>query len=155
GWLYLPLTAGIIVANLLAKRLLDHWHYDDIVTAGTVCFVIGGLIFILIARLHMTGTAFIVLPMCLVSLANGSSLSLAVSGAIGSDHGYSATASGMVGFFQIGSAALAAMSVSAMFGTSEKVLGISVFVLSLIAALACRSQRKHTSRSGISLKTSQ
>lgn len=42
GWLYLPLTAGIISASLLAKRLLDRWPYDRIVAAGIACFVIGG-----------------------------------------------------------------------------------------------------------------
>ncbi|MEL4888465.1 hypothetical protein N6P31_15575 [Pectobacterium betavasculorum] len=83
------------------------------------------------------GSAAVVLPMCLVSLANGSSLSLAVSGAIASEHGQAATASGLVGFCQIGSAALVAMGVSAAFGTGLGVLCGSVLVLSLIALSTC------------------
>lgn len=137
GWLYLPLTAGIVGANLLAKRLLDRWPYDRIVTVGIACFVLGGTAFLTAAALGWSGAAAVVLPMCLVSLANGSSLSLAVSGAIASEHGYAATASGLVGFCQIGSAALMAMVVSAAFGTSFSVLGGAVLVLSLLALSAC------------------
>ncbi|VVD61148.1 multidrug effflux MFS transporter [Pandoraea terrigena] len=137
GWLYLPLTAGIIGANLLTKRLLDRWPYDRIVAAGIACFVFGGLAFLAVVSLGLQGAAAVVLPMCLVSFANGSSLSLAVSGAVGSEHGYAATASGLVGFCQIGSAALVAMGVSAAFGTSFGVLSGAVLVLGLIALSTC------------------
>ncbi|MDQ7729282.1 multidrug effflux MFS transporter [Halomonas sp. SpR8] len=137
GWMYLPLTAGIIGANLLAKRLLDRWSYDHIVAAGIVCFVLGGMAFLAVVVLKLQGAASVVLPMCLVSLANGSSLSLAVSGAIASEHGHAATASGMVGFCQIGSAALIAMGVSAVFGTGIGVLAGAVLALGLLALATC------------------
>ncbi|KVG22312.1 multidrug effflux MFS transporter [Burkholderia ubonensis] len=143
GWLYLPLTAGIISANLLAKRLLDRWPYDRIVAAGIACFVVGGIAFAAAAAFRLQGVAAVVLPMCVVSLANGSSLSLAVSGAVASEHGHSATASGLVGFCQIGSAALVATSVSALFGTSGKVLAASVLALGLLALSACVPRRRH------------
>jgi len=138
GWLYLPLTAGIIGANLLAKRLLDRWPYDRILAVGIMCFVLGGVGFLAVMALGLHGAVTVVLPMCLVSLANGSSLSLAVSGAIASEHGHAATASGLVGFCQIGSAALVAMGVSAAFGTGLGVLGGAVLVLGLIALSTCR-----------------
>lgn len=138
GWMYLPLTAGIIGANLVAKRLLDRWPYDRILAAGILCFVLGGVAFMAVVLLGLHGSAAVVLPMCLVSLANGSSLSLAVSGAIASEHGHAATASGLVGFFQIGSAALMAMGVSALFGTGPGVLGGTVLILSVVALSACQ-----------------
>jgi DHA1 family bicyclomycin/chloramphenicol resistance-like MFS transporter len=144
GWLYLPLTAGIIGANLLTKWLLERWPYDRIVAAGIICFVVGAVAFLAMAALGLQGAAAVVLPMCVVSLANGSSLSLAVSGAVSSEHGYAATASGLVGFCQIGSAALVAMGVSAAFGTGLGVLGGTVLVLALIAlstGLRCRSSK--------------
>lgn len=137
GWLYLPLTAGIISANLLARRLLDRWPYDRILAAGIMCFVLGGMAFLAVMALGLHGAAAVVMPMCLVSLANGSSLSLAVSGAIASEHGHAATASGLVGFCQIGSAALVAMGVSAAFGTGFGVLGGTVLALGLIALSTC------------------
>ncbi|WP_445658723.1 multidrug effflux MFS transporter [Achromobacter sp. NCFB-sbj8-Ac1-l] len=137
GWLYLPLTAGIIGANWVTRRLLERWPYDRIVAAGIVFFVVGGVAFMAVAALGLHGAAAVVLPMCLVSLANGSSLSLAVSGAVASEHGYAATASGLVGFCQIGSAALVAMGVSAAFGTGPGVLGATVLVLGLVALSTC------------------
>ncbi|WP_175782842.1 multidrug effflux MFS transporter [Burkholderia anthina] len=136
GWLYLPLTAGIIVANVVAKRLLDRWPYDRIVAAGIACFVLGGVAFGIASACGVQGVAAIVVPMCIVSLANGSSLSLAVSGAVAGRHGHSATASGLVGFCQIGSAALVATGVSAMAGTGRTVLAVSILVLSLVALAA-------------------
>lgn len=134
GWLYLLLTAGIIGANLLVKRVLDRRPYELILAAGIMCFVLGSVSFFAVVALGLHGAAAVVLPMCLVSLANGSSLSLAVSGAIASEHGHVATASGLVGFCQIGSAALVAMGVSAAFGTG---LGGTVLVLGLIALSPC------------------
>lgn len=146
GWLYLPLTAGIIGANLLAKRLIEHWPYDRVVAAGIVCFVSGGLIFMFERALTLPSTAAVVLPMCLVSLANGSSLSLAVSGAIASEHGHAATASGLLGFCQIGSAALVATTVSAAFGTGLGVLGGAVLILGLIALCMCLPRQRRRTR---------
>ncbi|WP_321806288.1 multidrug effflux MFS transporter [Burkholderia sp. BCC1993] len=137
GWLYLPLTAGIVVANVVAKRLLDCWPYDRIVAAGIVCFVLGGVAFGVARAFGITGVAATVVPMCIVSLANGSSLSLAVSGAVAGRHGHAASASGLVGFCQIGSAALVATLVSATAGTGQTVLTMSILVLSFVALAAC------------------
>lgn len=134
GWLYLPLTGAIIAANLLSKRRIDRWRYDGIVNAGIGCFVLGGIAFV--ASAGLPGVAAIVLPMLLVSLANGSSLSLAVSGAITARHGHAATASGLVGFFQIGSASLASFGVSALFGTGRLALALAVLGFALVAAVA-------------------
>jgi len=138
GWLYIPLTAGIIIANLLTKRLLNYCLYDRIVAASVLCFVLGGLVYA--AETFKAGQSIltILLPMCLVSLANGSSLSLSISGAISSEHGHAATASGLIGFMQIGSAAIFANFISAEFGFSQSVLGWSVLMLAIIAFLACR-----------------
>jgi DHA1 family bicyclomycin/chloramphenicol resistance-like MFS transporter len=136
GWLYLPLTCGIVTANMISKRLLDHWPYDSIVVGGISFFVLGGLAFVLVTSLHLPGVLSVVSPMLLVSLSNGSSLSLAVSGAISSEHRHAATASGLVGFFQIGSASLASMGASALFGTGGAVLSASIMFFSMVAAIA-------------------
>ena len=53
GWLYLPLTAGIIGANVLSKRLLDRWPSDRIVAAGIACSVLGGIAFATVGTLGM------------------------------------------------------------------------------------------------------
>ncbi len=136
GWLYLPLTFGIISANLVSRRLLDRVSYDSIVVAGVACFVAGAMAFIAFQWWDMAHVFTVVLPMFLVSLSNGSSLSLAVSGAIASEHGRAATASGLVGFFQIGSASLAAAAASGLLGTGSHVLAIGVPCCALVAALA-------------------
>ncbi|MCX2945685.1 multidrug effflux MFS transporter [Rahnella perminowiae] len=138
GWLYLPLTAGIISANLLTKRLLNCWKYDHIVNTGIFCFVLGGVAYAALVMSGIESTYSILLPMCLVSLANGSSLSLAVSAAVNCGNGHAATASGLVGFLQIGSAAVFAAGVSADFGVSHSVLGMSVLAMALTALLMCQ-----------------
>lgn len=141
GWLYLPLTGSIVTANLLARRWLDRWTYDRIVTTGVACFVLGGLAFAVVATRGVTSVAAVILPMCVVSLANGSSLSLAVSGAVTGAHGQAATASGLVGFFQISSSALVASLISAACGTGSAVLASSILLLALLAMAACISPR--------------
>ncbi|HEV3426501.1 MAG TPA: multidrug effflux MFS transporter [Paraburkholderia sp.] len=141
GWLYVPLTAGIVAANLLTRRGLDRWPYDRLVATGVACFLLGGVAFTVVAAQGMASAAAVVLPMCLVSLANGSSLSLAVSGAVAGSHGRAASASALVGFFQIGSSALMASAISALFGTGLAVMATSILVFSLIAVAACLPAR--------------
>ncbi len=136
GWLYLPLTAGIISANMISRRMLDRMSYDSIVVAGVCCFVAGGIAFALCESWHFKSVVAIVIPMFLVSLSNGSSLSLAVSGAIASEHGRAATASGLVGFFQIGSASLAATVSSGLLGTGSHVLATAIPFFAIVAAVA-------------------
>ncbi|SDH62825.1 multidrug effflux MFS transporter [Paraburkholderia phenazinium] len=136
GWLYLPLTAGIILANVVSRRLLDRISYDGIVVIGVACFVSGGLAFVALELLHVKSVFAIVLPMFLISLSNGSSLSLAVSGAIASEHGRAASASGLVGFFQIGSASLAAATSSGLLGTGSHVLAAALPLFAFVAAFA-------------------
>lgn len=136
GWLYVPLTVGIIFANIISRNLIERVSYDGIVAAGVGCFIFGALAFLLSHALHLSGAVGIVLPMFFVSLSNGSSLSLCVSGAIASKHGRAATASGLIGFFQIGSASLASYAVSALFGTGIPVLAAAILVFSLLAGAA-------------------
>jgi DHA1 family bicyclomycin/chloramphenicol resistance-like MFS transporter len=136
GWLYIPLTCGIFFGNFMSKKLLDRIGYDHIVGLGVACFVTGGIVFAVTAWLGQASTMLVILPMALVSLANGSSLSLAVSGAVASNPRRAASASGLVGFFQIGSAALSTALVSLLFGTSYKVLAFAILGFALLALVA-------------------
>ncbi|MGO4683527.1 multidrug effflux MFS transporter [Hyphomicrobium sp. 2TAF46] len=136
GWLYLPLTCGIIGANRISRLLLDRLPYDAIITLGVASFVAGGCAFLLTLAWPDMGAGAVVLPMLLVSLANGSSMSLAIAGAIASEHGRSAVASGLIGFFQIASSSAAAFGTSAVFGMSRGILATMIFMLALIAAVA-------------------
>ncbi|MCJ2138559.1 multidrug effflux MFS transporter [Methylobacterium sp. E-066] len=147
GWLYLPLTGGIIGANQIARRLLDRLPYDAIVALGVACFLAGGCAFLATLAWPGLGAAALVLPMLLVSLANGSSMSLAIAGAIASEHGRSAVASGLIGFFQIASSSLVAFGASAAFGMSQDILVATIFGLALVAALAAAA-RLSQARSG-------
>ena len=136
GWLYIPLTCGIFFGNITSKKLLDRIAYDHIVGLGVACFVAGGIVFAVAAWLGQASTVLVIAPMALVSLANGSSLSLAVSGAVASNPRRAASASGLVGFFQIGSAALSTALVSLLFGTSYKVLAFAILGFALLALVA-------------------
>ena len=138
GWLYVPLTCGIFLGNFVSKKLLDRMGYDHIVGLGVACFVAGGLVFAVAAWLGQASTVLVIVPMALVSLANGSSLSLAVSGAVASCPRWAASASGLVGFFQIGSAALSTALVSLLFGTGYRVLAFAILGFALVALGAVR-----------------
>ncbi|MBP1208348.1 DHA1 family bicyclomycin/chloramphenicol resistance-like MFS transporter [Duganella sp. 1411] len=136
GWLYIPLTCGIFLGNFISKKLLERIGYDHIVGLGVACFVTGGLVFAATAWLGSASATLVILPMTMVSLANGSSLSLAVSGAVASNPQRAASASGLVGFFQIGSAALSTALVSLLFGTGYAVLAFAILGFALLALAA-------------------
>ncbi|MCL9779853.1 multidrug effflux MFS transporter [Vibrio sp. S4M6] len=136
GCLYFPLSLSIIATNLVTKKLLNCWHYDRIIVIGVACFLLGGVSYLLAIGLHYQSLLVVLIPMVLVSLANGSSLSLSISGAIGSCHKQPATASGLIGCLQITSAGVITSQVSHLFGTRLETLGTTVFILSSIALIA-------------------
>lgn len=94
------------------------------------------MVFGVAAWLGQASAMLVIAPMAMVSLANGSSLSLAVSAAVASNPQRAASASGLVGFFQIGSAALSTALVSLLFGTSYKVLAFAILGFALLALAA-------------------
>ena len=127
GFLYIPLSIGIIVANIYTKRALKYYSSQSIIKIGLLCFLLGGIGFYLlpISVTSLVGSMF------LVSLANGSSLSLAVSEANLPQH--SATASSLIGFLQISSAGICSYTVSVYFGHSYSVLAISILTLACLS----------------------
>ncbi|MCF8999985.1 multidrug effflux MFS transporter [Acinetobacter nectaris] len=131
GWLYLPLSFGIIIANYSTRKLLRFWNSDHIILFGLISFFIGGILFIY----PRPSLAYFILSMFIVSLANGSSLSLAVAAAINSKHNQTAIASGILGFLQIGSAGIISYLISHIFGQNIETLGHSIFVLSSLSVI--------------------
>lgn len=135
GWLYIPLTFGIVIANIATKKLLKSRTSDQIMMIGLILFLLGGILFI--GSLFMASVSFVdlIIAMFFVSLANGSSLSLAVAAAINSQPQQTAVASGLIGFFQIGSAGLVSYLMSKYFGENLHTLSLSIFTLSVLACL--------------------
>lgn len=135
GWLYMPLTFGIVIANIATKKLLKIRISDQIMMIGLILFLLGGILFI--GSLFMASVSFVdlIIAMFFVSLANGSSLSLAVAAAINSQPQQTAVASGLIGFFQIGSAGLVSYLMSKYFGENLHTLSLSIFTLSVLACL--------------------
>lgn len=132
GLLYLPLSAGIILANITTKKLLRFLSIDQIIGLGLIFFCIGGILFLSNLFLPQPSLTKIIFSMFIVSIANGSSLSLAVASAIHSSNEHTAAASGLVGFFQISSSGLISYWISHCIGQSISILSLSIFTLSTL-----------------------
>ncbi len=127
GFLYIPLSIGIILANICTKKALKQYSPQHIIKIGLLCFLLGGMCFYFLP----VSVVSLISSMFFVSLANGSSLSLAVAEANLPHH--SATASSLIGFLQISSAGICSYTISACFGHSYTVLAISILVLACLS----------------------
>lgn len=116
SYLYIPLTMGIIIANVFTKHALKRISSSTIKWLGQVSFLVGSILF-LVCCLWSTQFWFLIISMFFVSLANGSTLSLAIADATSAPHQQPAIASSLVGFFQIATAGLSSYFISHFLGT--------------------------------------
>lgn len=111
---WFALTAfGYMVGNLIAARMSPRFGVDNMIRAGVGLQIAGAVISIVLATLYPLGGPETVFPaQFLLSCGNGIFLPNAIAGAISVRPQAAGTASGIVGFVQMGLGAAAAQAMS-------------------------------------------
>ncbi len=134
GYFYIPLAIAIYLGNLLCKAFSHRYGGESAFIFGLGLFFVGALLLTLMnSFIHVSHAWQLIIPMAVVAMSNGIILPLGMSFAIGLKPSISGSASGMVGFFQIGFSSLCASWFGHLFGISGIVMSLEILTLSVIA----------------------
>lgn len=127
---------GYMVGNLIAARLSPRFGVENMIRAGVGLQIFGAVLAIVLATLFPLGGPGTVFPaQFFLSCGNGVFLPNAIAGAVSVRPQAAGTASGIVGFLQMGMGAAAAQAMSYVIAhsTTAQPLAWSMFVLAVLA----------------------
>ncbi len=134
---WFALTAfGYMVGNLIAARMSPRFGVDNMIRAGVGLQILGAAASIVLATLFPLGGPETVFPaQFLLSCGNGIFLPNAIAGAISVRPQAAGTASGIVGFAQMGLGAVAAQTMSYVIthSASAQPMAWTMFILAGLA----------------------
>lgn len=149
GFFYITLSIGYISGNLLAKRIIKTISIDKALWVGGSIFLLGGLVMLGVTLLDIKSITLIILSMSILTVGNGFLLPLGIISAMSTSATKAGTASGTIGFLQLGSASVFSFLVGIL--SSNELHGIVSMILlanvtSIIALLTITAiQRKSLS----------
>jgi MFS transporter, DHA1 family, multidrug resistance protein len=126
GTFYITLSLAYVAGNLSGKRLLSYFNLGSVIGIGYAIFNIGALL-LLITGFENLPLTIMVFSVSVLAFGNGLLIPLGTAGVISSFPGSTGYASGMLGFLQLGLAALSAAIVSVL--THNTILNLGVYML--------------------------
>ena len=136
GLTYLFVAGSYITGNFIATRLHRRLGEVGLMVFGSVGVAASTCGAVLVHLVVPLNIFTLVVPAMLFSLFQGSTIPIGQAGAINVDPRYAGAASGLVGFFQMGSAGAMAQLVADMADRTIWPLAITIVVLSLLAIAA-------------------
>ena len=108
SFFYISLSISYVIGNFTARKLLSTMKLPRVILLGYLFFISGGLLMLLLNyTLNVSSLSFdLILPSTILTLGNGFLLPLGSAGVISTFSKNSGYASGLLGFVQLGSAAL-------------------------------------------------
>jgi len=151
GFLFAFIVIGFAIGAFLATRFTRRVGVDRMIEFGTFSAILGGLGMTCVAWLDPTGVASfgpfgLATPMLLVSGAAGLIMPNAMAGAAAPFPRMAGAASALLGFGQMGFAALVGLIVAVGFDGTGRSMATSVLALALCGALVFRLMIKPQKR---------
>jgi DHA1 family bicyclomycin/chloramphenicol resistance-like MFS transporter len=144
GYCFLTLSLTYVLGNLCARHLLNSVEVNKTILIGYIFFLMGGLLFFMTTRMSFSHEIYLIVSISIATFGNGFLLPLGTSSAISASRELSGTASGVMGFLQLGSAALSSLIVLSIIGTSPINLGNFIAILSIIGfCLFYKKYKRH------------
>lgn len=108
GYFYLTIGLFYLLGNYFSRKLIQYITINKALLIGYSFFIIGSTFMIITSIIGISTPAFLFIPMSIVIIGEGFLLPLGIASVITLYPEKSGYASGMMGFFQLCSAALAA-----------------------------------------------
>lgn len=131
GTFYITLSITYVMGNLTGKRLLGSFELNQVIYWGYMIFNLGGLLLLLVGITHLP-LYMMVVAISLLTFGNGFLIPLGTAGIISSFSKSTGYASGLLGFLQLGVAALSSSLIGSLSQNSVANLGIYVFITTLL-----------------------
>lgn len=131
GSFSIALSLTYVIGNLMGKKLLNYFDLDRVLSIGFFIFSFGGFLMFLVGILSLSFAA-VVIAISVVTLANGFLIPLGTAGVIGSFSKNTGYASGLLGFLQLGAAALSTSLIGVLIQNSIQKLTFFIFVSTIL-----------------------
>jgi len=105
GLSFISVSISYVIGNLTSRRLLDYFEFQKVLTIGYVFFFISGIVMLFSSYREFHLILFL-LPITILTFANGFLIPLGTAGVIKNFSNSSGYASGLLGFLQLSSATL-------------------------------------------------
>ncbi|HWV40395.1 multidrug effflux MFS transporter [Pseudorhodoplanes sp.] len=139
GVWFIATSVGFMLGNFITSRSSQRYGVDRLIAIGLVLLVIGSVATVAtVAAFPDGGPWTVFVPQLAISLGNGIFLPNCVAGAVSVRPKAAGTASGITGFVQMATGAVAAQAMSHIVATASTAmpLAVAMVVLSGAAALA-------------------
>lgn len=130
GMFYITLSLTYVGGNLLGKQLLKKNHIDYLIKLGYLVFTIGAVALVVTGVLHFP-LLIMVFSISILTFGNGFLIPLGTAGVVTSFSNSIGYASGLLGFLQLGSAALSSSLIGAISFNSVTRLGVYILFVAL------------------------
>jgi len=131
---YITLSLTYVAGNILGKYLLKNNTINSVLRVGYCIFNIGAILLAVAGVFHLQ-LIIMVISISVLTFGNGFLIPLGTAGVVGSfstDIGY---ASGLLGFLQLGLAAISAVIIGIISQNSIVGLGIYLVITTFIGSL--------------------
>jgi len=134
GSFYITLSLTYVAGNLIGRWLLNSFSLDRILRLGYIIFNFGGFLLFIAGLFHLPLFMMIV-AISILTFGNGFLIPLGTAGVISSFSKSTGYASGLLGFLQLGSAALSTALVGILSRNSILHLGAYIFSTTLLGMI--------------------
>lgn len=137
GLWFILTSGGFMLGNFVAARYSQRYGIDAMVHFGLLALVAGSILTVLICVVVPDGGPWTVfVPQLLISFGNGTFLPNCVAGAVSVRPQAAGTASGITGFTQMATGAVAAQAMSHVVATATTAIPLAIAMLILSSAAA-------------------
>ncbi|WP_051341543.1 multidrug effflux MFS transporter [Azospirillum halopraeferens] len=142
GLFFILLSAGYMAGNLAVSRLSGRLDGDTLVRTGMACTLLGPLMLLAFLLAGVLSPAVLFLPSVLLCFGNGLTLPPAMTAAIGVEPRLAGTASGLLGFLQMGAGAVASTLIGAIGPGEPLVMTLGMVACAGLAVAAFALARR-------------
>ncbi|AGF74869.1 multidrug resistance transporter, Bcr/CflA family [Bartonella australis AUST/NH1] len=129
---YICLSFAYVLGNIVAKRFTKLFSLERTLKIGYFIFVCAGFLFLVQIYLSVWPLVTSLVAISLLTFSNGFLLPLGTALAISSHSQASGTASGVMGFLQLGSAAVSAALIGKISGHQPHIVAILLALLCIV-----------------------
>ena len=136
GLYFVLLSAGYMGGNMVVSRLAGRVRLDALALAGLLLSLAGPLVTGAFLAAGQFSPAVLFLPTILLTFGNGLTIPVTMSAAVGVDPRLAGTASGLVGFVQMGVGAAASAATGLFEPGDPAVMAVGMVLANLLALAA-------------------
>jgi len=146
GLSFATIVVGYILGNFISSRLTQRFGHDRMIAGGLVCVLAGGLPMAALALAGVQTATAVVAPMAVFMVGAGLILPNAMAGAVGPYPEKAGSASALLGFTQMGGAAVVGALVGHLHDGTARPMALALALSGIAAVLAFRRLRAAQAR---------